>query len=453
MTKRRWILLAVIALAVIVGFILFQQSQPQEIPAFQLRRETVVASLTLTGEVRAHRLAEVGAQQTTRLLSLSVDEGDSVTAGQSIAQLQPQQTQAEVAAAEARSREAQAALANVLQGARQEERQRLAAVVQEAANQVDSLRRERTAAQARLSDAVTNAQRFTTLFSQGAASAQERDNAVTQRDVAQADVQRLTESIAAAQARVTQARQQLAQAQRGPTAPEVNQAQASRQAAQAQVQQEQSRLSELTLRSPFSGTVVERLKKTGDLVKAGDPVVRIADFSSLEVIAFVEEPDLGRVHLDDTAYVIFDAYPERTLTGRITRIGRKVNPENGTLEVTVVLNSTPAGVTILPGMTADVTVLTDRLPNAMVVPVSAVSQQNNGYIVHRFHENRLAPTPVRVKRVSLEHFQVLSGLKPGDWVAEFVKADNLDKKNVTPKLAQDPTDKKKTDNPMPAGMR
>ncbi len=425
--KQKWPLLLVI-LAVAMGGLVFYwvTLRPAPVPALRLTPQNTTATLTVTGQVEAEDQVAISPPITATIETLPVSEGDRVPDGTVLAVLT--ETPDVVAEARARVRQAQATLQRVQEGARPEERARLQARVAE----LTATLREIDAQQGRAESQALEAERQLSRVrqAQGALSQQAVTEAETAAQTAREDVRRLEAQRASTQARLNQAREELAQALAGPTAAEIAQERANVTAQQAALARAERTTEERVLRSPFDAIVIERHLSVGDLATPTQPVVTLARTNSLQVEADVEEADLSKLRVGADAFVMLDAQPETPLPAQVTVIGSRVDPENGTFPVTLRLKRPHA--LMLPGMTADIDIITARLKNALVLPATAVKQAEGQTVVYVFDGDRLKKTPVKVRRLSSEQFQVLSGLTAGQTVARVATGElPLDKRVST----------------------
>jgi HlyD family secretion protein len=244
------------------------------------------------------REVELRPELTGRIVELYVHAGDVVSAGTPLLRLDPRpyQHDLDLAAAELALREAQ--LERLLNGARQEERNELAAVHR-----------------ARLAAARGWQQRW-----QRIKSLRERD-AVPQQEAD--DIQAQYEA-ALAEADAAAARHALAEAP--PREDELAMAEAEVAAARANLSQARYRLQQTTLRAPLDGQVLHVEHQPGELVGPHDslPVVIMADTTRLHVRAFVEEFDAPRVRLGMPAGCEADGLPGRQFRGRVVRLAPRM---------------------------------------------------------------------------------------------------------------------------------
>jgi HlyD family secretion protein len=435
--KKRWLLIGGIVLAglVILGVFLMA-TQPEPVPAVQLKRENVVATLTVTGEVRADTSVGFSPPVSAQITTVNVDEGDLITPGQLLATLETEQVRHQIAQAEEQAVQAQEQYRDVAQGTRPEQIRLAEERYREAEHRISQSQAALSAARSRAANEVRNAQRMRSLFQDGYASEQEYLNAQTQADASRQEVSRLEADLSAVRRLRAAAAAQLEEARTGPTAPEVEQAAAAARAARSNVSHVQARLKDYRIYSTIRGLIVERLRDPGDLATPGQPILRAVKPETLEIVAALEEADIPKVHADDRAYVILDALPETALDAYVRRVGSQVNPQNGTVDLRVVLRSEAwnqlQGVRLMPGMTADVNIVTGRLQDVVVLPATAVRNEGGRLVVYAFRDHRVARVLIRAERISVENFRVISGLQPGDWVAAVASEKLLDKRRVRP---------------------
>ena len=128
------------------------------------------------------------------------------------------------------------------------------------------------------------------------------------------------------------------------------------------------RLGRTRIRSPLSGSVLERLAEPGEVVAAGQPLAVIANLSRVRLRVFVSEADLGRLRLGAPARIRVDAFPERTFEARVARVDaqaqftpRDVHMQDERVRTVygVTLEAANAEGLLKPGMPADAWILWD----------------------------------------------------------------------------------------------
>ncbi len=144
------------------------------------------------------------------------------------------------------------------------------------------------------------------------------DIAITEADIALAD------------ARLQDAERRWNELAAGPDPDNLLLAQARLKNAEDQLASARSRLEDLELKAPFTGTVSQVDVRANEWVDAGQPLLLLADLSTLQVeTTDLNEIDAARVHQGDAAVVTFDAFPGTSLKGTVTRISPKSSQTTG----------------------------------------------------------------------------------------------------------------------------
>jgi RND family efflux transporter MFP subunit len=114
-------------------------------------------------------------------------------------------------------------------------------------------------------------------------------------------------------------------------------------AAEANLSLAKQALDNTKLYSSFKGTIVEVNGHNGEVVSPGQPLIVMADFSTLQVeTTDMSEVDVARIHVNDTAEISFDALPNENVTGKVVRIALKKSPGSGVYyTVTIALDKIP----------------------------------------------------------------------------------------------------------------
>ena len=190
-------------------------------------------------------------------------------------------------------------------------------------------------------------------------------------------------------------------------------------------------LASMVLHAPSDGTISlvpvwhdgnEGPFKPGERAWSGSPIAELPDPSSLRIIAHVDETERGRLSASQSITAQLDAIADRQFTGKIERIGTIATsdfsagwpiPRNFTLEIT--LNE--ADPRLKPGMTAQITVIVDRVPNAISIPVQASFLKSGRTVAYVWSGSKFEERAIQIDRRSRDRALVTSGLKPGDQVA------------------------------------
>ncbi|WP_338767336.1 efflux RND transporter periplasmic adaptor subunit [Bernardetia sp. ABR2-2B] len=170
------------------------------------------------------------------------------------------------------------------------------------------------------------------------------------------------------------------------------------QSARATLEEAQANLSLTTIFAPQSGIIsslnVEQGERVvGTVQMTGTELLRIAEFKNMEVRVNVNENDIIRIEMNDTAYVEVDAYPDQKFIGIVTSIAKSANnlqavTADAVTEFEVKIRMSRESYKellkdrkfpFLPGMTASVEVITNRKNGALAVPLAAVTVRNSKY--------------------------------------------------------------------------
>ncbi|MBD2082999.1 efflux RND transporter periplasmic adaptor subunit [Leptolyngbya sp. FACHB-17] len=343
-----------------------------------------------TGTTRPFREVSLRSQAEGRITDITVNVGDSVRAGQVVAQLDGTIANSSVAQAEAEV------------AARESEVASLQAEVEEARTQVERARLE-------LQQASSDYQRQAQLFRQGAISEQQTETARTRVGTAEQALRSAEKQVGNRQQAVTASARRIT-------------------AQQAIVSQERERQSYSVLTSPVNGAVLARPTEPGNLAQPGTEVLRLGDFNQVKVEVQVSEREFANIRVGQRAQVRLDALPNQTITGEVTRISPAAETRARLIPVEVTIPN-PNG-RIGSGLLARVSFQTGNA-RQVVVPETATqigqrpqqsSDQNQEppksatiYVVTRSGEQAtVSPRQVQLGKRVNGQVEVLSGLNAGE---------------------------------------
>jgi Cu(I)/Ag(I) efflux system membrane fusion protein len=181
------------------------------------------------------------------------------------------------------------------------------------------------------------------------------------------------------------------------------------------LQGDEKPLDTLPLPAPASGTVLEKPALEGMRFMPGELLFRIADLSTVWLLAEVFEQDIGEVRLGQTVQVHINAYPERSFSGKVGFIYPALAAETRTVKVRVELPN--AEGLLKPGLYGSVTLAALESKDVLAVPDSAVIDSGARQVVLvRRNEGIFEPRAVQLGRQADGYFEVLEGLQEGDKV-------------------------------------
>jgi HlyD family secretion protein len=158
-------------------------------------------------------------------------------------------------------------------------------------------------------------------------------------------------------------------------------------AAQAKVDAAQATVNSMAIIAPFDGEIIAVLTSPDNLVEAGDAAVVIVNPDTLKVEAMVDESDISRVSVGNSATITMDTLLDTTLTGHVTTVDPMGTSVSGLVKYTVVITLDPTDISPLFGATTNVTLLTSEPRVMLAVPLGAVATDTTGEYVMRVAAN------------------------------------------------------------------
>lgn len=304
MAKKRWILLAVAAIALAwFAYRAFEPSAP--LPAAATLRPAYVAAEGKVETLPGFDVDLGTGELSGRIERILVKEGAYVERGEIVAILENKDLEAQVKQSEQDLRVAQSRLSELEAGARKE---------------------EILAAAARLEGAVARLQEARSQF-------QRHRELLTKRMTSQSALDERESAFKAAQAAVKEAAQHKQLLEQGPRPETLRLYREQVRLAQATLDYARKRLDKTVIRSPIAGTVIKRYLDEGEGVTPEIPILAVADLSKLWINAEVDETDIGRIAVGNPAQISSNAYPGKSYQGTVREIAhyagaRRIRPSN-----------------------------------------------------------------------------------------------------------------------------
>jgi HlyD family secretion protein len=401
--RKRWILPLAAILAVAGAVVAWRvAAKPAALPYSEVRvqRGTITKTITATGKLQALTTVQVGTQVSGTISELYADFNSRVSKGQIIARLDPSQLQAQLTQANANFLSTQAGLQAAQNAVISAD-----AGVQSAEANVERL-------QAVLDDAQRSYDRTHELAEAGVAA--RRDLETAQAALAQAAAQK--------QQGVAQLNQAKAQAQSARS--QLNQARAQVQQAQAAVQLASVNLDHTIIRAPIDGVVVARNVDVGQTVAASfqaPTIFMIAnDLSRMQVLADIDEADVGQLGPESRVTFTVDAYPSEEFHGKISQIRLSPQTVQNVVTYTAVIDVSNPDLKLKPGMTANVTAVVAERKDVLAIPNAALRfrPESKSTVWKIAEDMQLQPVPVKTGLTDGVSSELLSGeLRAGDRLA------------------------------------
>jgi HlyD family secretion protein len=410
--RLRWLLLVLVLAAGLSGAYLYSQSTGNA-PRFRttpVTRGNITAFVTTTGNLNAVITVQVGSQVSGQVKELFADFNSEVKRGQLIARIDPATFEATVAQVKA---EQEAAEAAVLNQAAQVERAR--AEVDNARAALAVARAQSAKSNAALLDARRDLARKQGLFSQELIARSDLDTAQAVHDQAEAQLEssRAQELALASAIKAAEAQFRVTEAQ-------LKGAEAAVRQKGAALQQAQVNLEYTFIRAPVDGVVISRNVDVGQTVAASlqaPTLFTIAqDLTKMQIDTNVDEADIGRMQVGQRVTFTVDSFPAETFNGQVVQIRKASRTVQNVVTYNVVIAVSNPDLKLLPGLTANVRIVTTTKPDVLRVSNAALRFRPPG------EEAPGAPAPQAPSGPGTTPFQRPAPPSPEEIKARLVKA-------------------------------
>jgi HlyD family secretion protein len=187
--------------------------------------------------------------------------------------------------------------------------------------------------------------------------------------------------------------------------------------AQANVDSAKVQFNNANIASPMAGTVYSISVVPYDWVPVGTDLIRVADLGRMEVRAYFDEPEIGKLISGQPVTITWDGRPGRTWHGHIRQapISAMALGTRSVGECIIAVDDTKED--LLPNTNVMVTVTIQQRSHALSIPRSALHTDGPGNYVFCIADGRLRRTPVETGIVNLDRAEITRGLKENDLVA------------------------------------
>lgn len=410
---KKIIIILVVVILIVSGFIIFKnRNGKKDDLAQQMQYETVVrgdlvVSVSATGVIKPELTANISPeaeQRGAKIVQLRIEEGDSVKKGDIIAELDKSTSLAGLQSQEASLEAAKAQLDLLLEGARKED-------IEKAQASLDS-------AKSRYSDAKQNEKRTKELFEKGFISEKENETAKTSLDIAENDIKQ-----ASAQLNILKA---------GSRDKELEGQRARVKQAEANYEQAKASYESTIIYSPISGVITSKLMEEGQIAYPGSIIAKVTDLNTLQVVADIDETDIGGVKIGDLAEMTFEALPELKLEGVVSKISSEAKLKTDITYFEATIDIKNKNKRLKPGMTSDIDIIIKKSLDTLTISPTAVKRNRRGdYTVLFKEKNKTIPKKVEVGIKTQDKYEILEGLKEGDIIVGNYALIKEEKKQPT----------------------
>ncbi|MBD2746462.1 efflux RND transporter periplasmic adaptor subunit [Microvirga sp. BT688] len=369
--RRVWLWLIVIVLvAGGAGFILWKptggNASDQAYRLGTVDRGPITASVRATGTLNPVTTVLVGSQLSGQVVEILADYNTPVKEGQVVARLYGEQIKSRRDAALADLAQARADL-----DTRRAQIDKARSALQRAEAQAADLRAQRDRTQAQLEEARRGSERQTELNARAVGTQTALEQARTQVDIQTANLASADAQIASNQAETAGLRADLALAEAN-----VKSAEAIILQRQAKLRDIEIDLGRTEIKSPVEGVVIKRDIELGQTVAASlsaPTLFTIAqDLSEIDIYANIDEADVGRLKEGQKVSFTVNAFPNRTFDGRVRMVRLAAQTVQNVVTYTAVISVRNQDQALLPGMTANLQIITDEREDVLRIPNAAL---------------------------------------------------------------------------------
>jgi RND family efflux transporter MFP subunit len=173
-------------------------------------------------------------------------------------------------------------------------------------------------------------------------------------------------------------------------------------------------LKDTTIRAPFDGVVAERMVSEGQYVTAQAPVMRLVRLHPLRLTAEVPEKFAPHVRVGQPIELRTDAFPDKAVTGTITRISPDVNLKSRAFSVEADVPNQDGS--LKPGTFARLRIATSQVDRAIVVPATAIQTRYGTSVAFVVTDGKLTASEVKLGDRLGSRVEIIGGLEPGQTI-------------------------------------
>ena len=385
MKKLLWIVVLA-AIAALIGWGIRHRNAPPAASFAQVRNETLISTLSTNGKVEPSEWQAVHAENKGVVSQLNVAEGSHVAKGAVLAVLSDPTYQAELDAAQAHVAEAEANLKSLGAGPKPAEVTEIDNSLAQANETLKQAQREQASLER--------------LASQQAAT---KEDVTIQRE------------------KVDQIKVQIEGLQKRRTVlaagPDLEAAQARVHDAQASLDLVKRRAAQNQILAPLAGSVYGLAIRAGAYLNAGDLVANIGVLDRLRVRVYIDEPELGRVAINQPVTITWQALPGKEWQGMVEKMPATIEPLGSRQVGQVICMIANPNHELVPSTNVDAQIRTAVVPNALTIPKEAMRHDTGGDYVLLLQGDTLQRRDVKTGASSVTRIQIASGLNAGDSVA------------------------------------
>ena len=376
--SKVWIAVGIVAVVAIAAWLMSGGKKKEDVQFVteKVAKSTIQNSITATGTIEAVTSVTVGTQVSGIVNKLYVDYNSVVKKGQVIAEL---------------------------------DKTNLVSALNAAKANLQSAKANQQSAQANLNYQLANYNRYKTLYQKGLVSANDYESAHLSYQQAKEQANANLQSV---------------------------------KSAQEEVQRAQTNLGYATITSPIDGVVISKSVEEGQTVAASFSTPELftiaKDLTNMQVVADVDEADIGDVAVGERVTFTVDAYPNDTFEGTVKQVRLQATTTNNVVTYEVVISAPNAELKLKPGLTANVTIYTAERQGVTCTTAKALRFTPTKETVGKdmkivdckgknkvwtLNGNTLTAHSVNIGQSDAMHTQIISGIKAGQSVVTEIVVD------------------------------
>lgn len=410
--KKKLLWIAVILILTgIAAFSIYEYTKMHDKIEFitaEVDKGPILSEVTSTGELQPVTKVEIGSQVSGKIISLYVDFNSRVKKGQPIAEIDTSIYQSKVTSSTATMQQARADLAEAQAnysnalinvkiagtdiGTALADVKNAEASLKKARSNLASSRADIESAIAKMKNSRAQQNRYNELYKKNYVSQTDRDKMETDYLVdkanyesSQAQYKSAADSVEVAQAQLAQAQSKLrsaegkkisAEAQANAGKAKIESAAAREKSAEASLNEASINLGYCTITSPIDGVVVSKDVEVGQTVQASFQTPKLLtlakDLRQMQITANVDEADINRVKLGQTATFSIESYTDEVFEGKVSQIRASSKSAQGVVTYGTIIRTENSANKFKPGMTATVNIVTGKRENVIRVPTKVL---------------------------------------------------------------------------------
>lgn len=199
-------------------------------------------------------------------------------------------------------------------------------------------------------------------------------------------------------------------------------------------------LSYTRIKSPISGVIGDRFRKTGDRIQPNDKLFSVINTNEMIAVVYVPEKEINRVKKGQTAYITSDNLKNERYTGWLKRVSPVIDPASGTFQVTIGVKNIDN--TLRAGMFVNAFIVTDVHEDAILIPKTALVYENEAMSVFVVKDSIAHKITLDIGFEDYEKIESLNDIFEGDKVIVVGQAGLKDQTKVKIVNGQDKTNTK-----------